>query len=662
MIPCFPKLYDDELFASGCSRFRDRVNYASHKEVVAELFATTNATAVFDLPSHLGAFVSALPPKHPCTVDGVEGIIYGHTLWPFFEPFLPVERARAIVSDMIGDKPPSIHMQAGIMAGGIAMPPFLQYCDLCVVADSESEDVGEPYWHRSHQLSGVDFCPEHLRPLVQSSVPTQNRKTRHQFLSADETLGNQKGGLQVPVSLVARKHQSKLTRLALDAGWLLARRGLGQGLSTIHDKYNGLLKDCGLANSNGRVRMAELQEAFTTFYPDDLLAHLDCALEQSVGENWLHRIVRKPTEAQHPLRHLLLMQFIGCTSEEFFSLTESKQPFGEAPWPCLNRAAAHYLQPVITQCIVSHNRDIKAPMGTFTCECGFVYTRNGPDTEPQDRFVLARVTQFGPEWEQALAQMWRDPAMGLRATARALGVDPVTVKRYGAKNAGPNTNEIRSTPAPALASGECDSEDPAFIRVRDKERACWLRAINDNPGSGTNALRAQNQRLYTWLYRHDREWLHVNMPPRPYVDNTYERVNWPERDRMLAQDVVDAGKRIRLYPGRPHHISTAAVGREMGQLALIQQHLDKLPLTREVLGEVTETREQYAIRRISWAGDEFMAQHRVPSKWDMIKRAGVERLLDKPEIVAHILDVIHKLRASMAGLDAIEGDRYRYAG
>jgi hypothetical protein len=90
-------------------------------------------------------------------------------------------------------------------------------------------------------------------------------------------------------------------------------------------------------------------------------------------------LVRKPRTTAHPIKHILLIRFIGLTPEQFFEEDMVYHPFGEGPWLCLNAAENHYKQPVIDDCKVTRDYKTGVPVGTFTCSCGFFYSRRGPD-------------------------------------------------------------------------------------------------------------------------------------------------------------------------------------------------------------------------------------------------------------------------------------------
>ena len=53
-------------------------------------------------------------------------------------------------------------------------------------------------------------------------------------------------------------------------------------------------------------------------------------------------------------------------------------------------------------------------------------------------------------------------------------------------------------------------EKPFDIRLEHRQK--WLSALKQNQNGGVNMIRAAIPGTYTWLYRHDREWLTTHMP------------------------------------------------------------------------------------------------------------------------------------------------------
>ena len=44
-------------------------------------------------------------------------------------------------------------------------------------ADRYREKYGETYWHRMHQIYGMNICPKHLCMLYESNVPIKSKAT-----------------------------------------------------------------------------------------------------------------------------------------------------------------------------------------------------------------------------------------------------------------------------------------------------------------------------------------------------------------------------------------------------------------------------------------------------------------------------------------------------
>lgn len=625
MIGIFPDIYPGEPLYSLWARYCDRMQYPSRRSVVQELFGTKNVVASMELPSHIEDFVAGLPPGHHYTADL---LIDNHTLLPFYGPFLPPERLRHLRQDMLGRNGPAIHMRAGLMASHVSSPEQLRLCPRCIVEDRRK--VGECYWHLVHQVPGVEVCPVHEVYLCDSDVNAHKMKTRYEFVSAERAAQG------LPQHDLQAAPNETLLKIARDAYWLLSDRGLSQNLETLNARYCGLLSTLGLTSYRGRIHKSALLERFRSHYSTDLLRLLQCEPGENVRDSWLLRLVRTPRNAQHPLHHLLLIYLLGHTAETFFSLPIERQPFGKGPWPCLNSASSHYLQDQVKECRITYSQHISGrPVGTFLCSCGFMYVRTGPDMKAEDRFKSSKVIALGHIWENRLHGLWEDETISLRGIARQLGVDPITVKRHATRLALPfprpvghalplkETQQLRShfTPLPG--------PEPA---KREAYRAKWLAVRQDNPTEGMKVLRSRAPDVYVWLYRNDLTWLKEHVPADERRRQLSFRVDWETRDKLLADSIKISALRIRDAPGSPQRVTVSALGRNIGQMALLQQHLDKLPLTKEILLHIIETREEFAVRRIHWVAAQYPQGGIRLARWELIRRAGVDRLKNHKDV------------------------------
>ena len=278
--------------------------------------------------------------------------------------------------------------------------------------------------------------------------------------------------------------------------------------------------------------------------------------------------------ANAPIRHILLMRFLGLSPKEFFEYieTENVESYREA-------------------------------------------------TQEADKtvFVPKKSQQMhDPDWQAQLQALWSNPDISLRGISRELQVDPITIKRYAAKLglAFPRPGH-RCTRLPTRKRRRIVSFDKLLLKYRTR----WLRALQKHPKLGPKALRKSCQGTYIWLYRHDRDWLKDHQPPR-VQPKPFIRIDWASRDREIARMVPDAVKDILQSSGRPVQITRAEMSRRIGKRAIIQQHIDYLPLTNKALSKYEETRVAFALRRIDWAKASFKKERMEPNYWDFVKRSG----------------------------------------
>jgi len=640
MISCFPDGYPDELFYSLCARFYRRVQYPNKKNAIRELLGDSASVATVDFPNNLGHLVSVLPKNTHYTV---QYLIDKHTLLPFYSPFILTDQVDNLRMNMESGGNSSIHMRSGVTASTIQSPKFFRYCPECLKEDRDL--YGESYWHRLHQIPGVKVCPKHHVFLTDSQVRTQNARSRYEFISLDtifQPVESTGISLQNP-------HHKILLKIAEGADWLLQNSRTTTDLEVLAKRYRRLLADRGLATYSGKVWVSKLIPEFIQFFSHELLEQLECEIDIDSQHNWLNRLVRSPRGSQHPIRHLLLIEFLGHTVESFFDFDKVYSVFGQGPWPCLNKAATHYHKRVISHCEITYSKEHGKPIGTFSCSCGFTYARTGPDKSDDDFYKISKIIQFGSEWEASLQQGWYSSTLSLRRLANRLGVDPATVKLHAARLGLPFPRQgKRQTNRSQRSLRGSNLSKSSTTTVLEMYRNEWLMILGENPHKNRTLLSRKFQRVYTWLRRNDSDWLKTNQPPRKTPITPPPRVNWQQRDIELASIVLKTAQRLKSQSTKPMRLTIATIARETGHLALIQKHLNKLPATKAILSQWVETREQFALRRIEWVFEYYSKDGIVPSKSDFIRRAGLRpeiRIL--PEVQVSIEKKLQLLRESV---------------
>ncbi|MEK4512829.1 TnsD family Tn7-like transposition protein [Paenibacillus sp. FSL K6-2524] len=385
-----------------------------------ELFANPSTCSSIWFPSQLEELTRQIPGQ----VYTSEELIQNHTLIPYFTPFIPHERATRLMELVKSKISSSANMILGRAALSVKPKQKLLYCSECVQEDRTK--YGEAYWHRCHQLEGVYVCTEHGSFLIQSRISHQVQGNRYQFFTLENVLVD----TDEKCSIIDYSCEKYYKYIAVQSLYLLNKQLPSVGLNKIHTYYVSKLRSEGyVCRASNRIKWDRLISAFRFHYGDRLLTELNGMVRER--DSWLHKLLRKPRVSCHPLRHILLLGFLGETVESMMDgLAEEKtinyEPFGHGPWPCLNKAANHYRQPVIVSCKITRCSRSGNPVGTFTCDCGFIYSRTGPDKADTDRFKIGRIKAFGSVWRMRHAELSLQK-LSLRRQAELLGCDPQTI-------------------------------------------------------------------------------------------------------------------------------------------------------------------------------------------------------------------------------------------
>lgn len=606
MLPFFPTPYPDELLYSVFARYAVRAGNTSPKMTMKDLYGIATYSAVVDLPSHIDQLVNNFPTYSKLTA---EKLIYNHTLFPFYAPFLPVQRFEMLLTGMRSDYGGNLHSLTGIMAGAFSEPRFLRFCPTCNQYDYKL--YGEYYWHRIHQVPGVLVCPEHNLPLLDSTI-SYRPNNKHEYIPA--LAEHFKPQSVMELSELCHK---RLYRVAMDCRWLLNHRLNGSSLNYFRDKYIVALSVKGLVSPKGFVDQTVLFKDFLSFFQEDTLNYLQSNINIEKETSWLRSIVRKHRKVFHPIRHILIMQYLSGSIKSFLTSNQTYKPFGDAPWPCLNPVATHYQQPVVTTVNITTCSDTGRPVGTFVCSCGFVYSRRGPDINYKDQFRFGRIKVFGSTWEAKLKEVLADQSLGLREVSRVMQCDPKSVVKYARKLGIPIIWNIKT-------HGEINIEVGFKVKNLDEQRLEWQKFIDEYPKKSISFLRRRSPSLYTWLYRYDREWLQKVSPRCIRYRNNSRRVDWESRDEIILIRVKQAIQNILDYDGKPKRITIVTIGKLIGAQALLEKHIDKLPKTNNFLKSSVESVEDFQCRRIRWVAKVLNSRGEQVRDWKIIRIAGLK--------------------------------------
>lgn len=597
MLTYFPSLFPDELLYSWFARYHDHSGNVSSKQTMQELFGKISSVAVVDFPNNVKSFYNNIEQFNP---PNIKSIIKNHTMYNYYTVFQSEEmRKRAIDYIKNGGKPGAIHMFLGIAASTIKDWQYLRFCDSCVKQDREQ--YGEAYWHMNHQFPKVFYCHLHQELLYNSNIKLRNPH-KHEFISAE------KANLIPPniFSLYSSKTEHHLKKLSKESLYLLSL----EPVDDICKIYKYLMQINGYANHLGKVHQKYFVEKFKSYYGEELLTLIDCNFDECSDTSWIRSIVRKHRKAFHPIQHLLVLNFLGVSVKNLKSLDgKIYKPFGEGPYYCLNPAADHYKKRVINDVVITTCSKTRKPVGTFECECGFIYSRRGPDNSESDNYRLGRIKEFGHIWLKKLKHLVANQICFFEI-AKILKCDYKTVQKY------------------ANLYFE-NTRNDCLITKRDLQKKCdeWLAILKENIYSNISELRKIRPDLYMWHYRNNKDWLFQNGPSKEKFKKVLSTVDWEKRDKQVLMQVRKIIEDL-FSREKPVYVNKTKVLSLINLNFKTEKVLHKLPLSKAYLEINIETRTDFQKRRIIWAFNNIVESGESITFSKVKRKAGIKGKFD----------------------------------
>jgi len=561
MLSYFPAPYPDELLYSVLARFSLHIGSPGSVYVSEALFGKRNVVATFDLPGHLDELCNRLPKTLGFSADI---IIDKHSLFPYFTRFVSADVKREVRAAMHGNSIDGIHLRLGIAAFRVQRMPRLRFCHKC--SKEMLQQYGELYWCRDHQLPGVLVCSKHTCFLSDSLVQFYEHN-RHMYIAA--TLKNCSEKLRSLT--VERRDTLRLQEIAIMSVELLNQNNKPRSFEEWTRYYRGLAAGVGLTRSQNTMDQKAFFDGMCRFYGSTLELIPNVKESDDFLSSWLSAITRKHRKAFHPLYHLLVQNYL-------IQCEQVKSPFGEGPWPCRNPLAKHRAKAPIKK--ISTHRNKGKLVGVFSCQCGYVYTRNYDSSS--STLGPPRFLKFGPLLESSLIKMILS-GVSLRRIGRVLNLDPKTVIKL--------CKELRvETPWNLKGSGK---ESPRM-----------------NVFEGGDIYLTDKVRTH-------RKKKHISKKRKPK-----RRLHWHEIDQLWVKRLKNAASNA-LSECPPVRVSIAELERRNGRRGWLGKRKHLLPNAMAYLNRAIESKEDFQLRRITWAIAELERIGTPIKVWRVIRKAGL---------------------------------------
>ncbi|MDD3325407.1 MAG: TniQ family protein [Sulfurospirillaceae bacterium] len=170
MIGFLPEIYTDELLYSWFARYYVRSGYSSYINAAEDLFERKTARPDVEFINVLNEDAKRII----CSKYKIEELILKHTMFPAYGRFVNHKRRYDAFDNAINMKG-DIHNLLAIPILNNGRERCIRYCPCCINEDREK--YGETYWHRAHQILGVDICINHSCLLVDSNIRIHGKES-----------------------------------------------------------------------------------------------------------------------------------------------------------------------------------------------------------------------------------------------------------------------------------------------------------------------------------------------------------------------------------------------------------------------------------------------------------------------------------------------------
>lgn len=528
-----------------------------------EFFGHRRAGSQHDLPSRLSQFVRR---TRGCFGD-VEEIAKHHTLLSSYAAFLPPDELKNAVVSMSGDSVAHLKFRLGILTSRFRANHPLKACEACIDADRAA--FGWAYWHMEHQFPGVWICQKHGQLLRESTLKATGVERFEWHLPAEETFRSW------PVELheAMQREQVALQSLSELVCELVSQAPEGSiDASRLQEVYRVELARRAWVTSGGSLRMTAIAASYLDHVkhlrvlPE--LEALPVTLEEAAIQ--LGRMLRPPRSGTHPLRHLVLINWLFGSAEAFRQcyLSAVRSITTLSPGTVLHeeqsaKDAKDLRRDQLVVLLSGQNQSLRMAAKSLGVDVGT---------------AMAWAAQAGlsvPRRPKKLTGHLRRQAI----TDLQSGADKAVV----AANAGVSVITITKLllSEVGLHAAWCQARE---TKARVSARQAWEELLQTHKGLGVKFIRALNPSAYIWLYRNDRAWLDDHKPDRPAETMALgrARVMWDARDEALSEVVKRAVLELRKRLGTAQ-IKLWQIYQAVPELKAKLAALHRLPLTRRVI-------------------------------------------------------------------------------
>lgn len=435
------------------------------------------------------AFPSFIPSIRKYAHRTIDEMISDHTILPFFRAFLRQEIYDGAEISLLSGRGEFLHSRLSLIANRISVSESerLRYCPICSELDYEAH--GHTFWRVHHQLPMMTLCSKHTVHLNCVHVARREIALPKNGSSNSVCLRND----------IRRELQlCKLVTNAFDY------RGSSLNSESLRQCYIHRLESIGLATANGSIRMDQLRKKLKFYWQDIHVASIPKTLTSIFLNNnsvaYPASMFYQQNCQHHPIKHLLL---IGLLFETWDGFIKAYSQTTQLP------SLASLRAPNALSLVDNNEKDIIALLTAGKS------MRSVAETVHRSVGYIKKVAYLGNFQVNSRAKRIFEAEKGLIIQLAKKGKASASIAKSLKCSVGAIEQIISQIPGLVQ-----ERKLIRFVRRRNMYRKVILNLVELH--SRRTDIKSAASRQYTWLYKHDKEWLYGVLPHAVLRKNRYK--------------------------------------------------------------------------------------------------------------------------------------------
>jgi hypothetical protein len=409
----------------------------------------------------------------------------------------------------------------------------IKFCPQCSIENIQ--EFGTSYWHRSHQIPGIESCFKHQVWLVHLPLVERSKLNRG-FLPQVDISPKQSSLLSYELAKYATNYLN-----------CVSKNNQSFNVKDIITKLDKL----GFVTKNGHFRRKRLVEDFYQF-TQNLAYHSQHLLPESSTDFRYVSYLLSGKVSQHPFKYLLL----GFWLSKHLPCEEHHEPVTD------DSAPAELLE---SKCIaLLHQGESMASVGRLIGKSRC--------------YVKALALRLNIPVNLKPKQITEDMKSKIMFLARKGFHRSVIAKRVGI-SVGSVEQQISTSPELVQWRKQCRHESK-----RRRYKLQITRFIQRKPKAIRQQIKSSCNAAFFWLYAYEKQWLESHLP-KAQKPVAKPRVDWHQRDLMLVPKVCAIMEKYQ------NQLSRTQLDKQLGGHSWLIKKKHKLPLTMNMYSKLIKMDE-----------------------------------------------------------------------